>query len=218
MMEQFNKHMIVNFNKEKFERIFRVKRFATENRQSKEFKELIKKFANENISGSYSINSRFDMKGDHFKEILDIWIKSLIESFERDEVTSEDKTQIQILFKDYTTRYIDNEQRVFQSAMISYGHKPGSSIINDSLSSITNKLYIIRNVQLDKLIITIDKHNNSLVIAEHRKIPSYEKHNQTLPDLKNSNSNNNRWEKYLMEIVVGIIITVIGGIILYLII
>jgi len=217
-MEQYNKHMSGNFNKEKFERIFRVKRFEVENRQSKEFKEIIKKFARENIRGSYSINSRFEMKGDHFKEILDVWIESLIESFEHDEINPEAKIPIQRLFKDYTSHYIENEQRGFQSAMISYGHKPDSSIINDSLSSIKNKLYIIRNVRLDKLIIAIDKHNNSLVIAEHSNIPSYEKHNQTLTNLKNNNSNNNLWEKYLKELIIGIIITVIGGIILYLII
>ena len=99
-----------NFNKEKFERIFRIKRFEIENRQSKEFRELAEKFARENIRGSYSIDARFEMKGNHFKEILDIWIESLFESFASDEITSEDNVQIQTLFKNYSNRYIENER------------------------------------------------------------------------------------------------------------
>jgi hypothetical protein len=90
-----------NFNKEKFDRIFRVKRFEIENRQSKEFRELAEKFARENNRGSYSINARFEMKGNHLKEILGIWIESIIESFESDEITPEDDLQIQTLFKNY---------------------------------------------------------------------------------------------------------------------
>ncbi len=204
-----------NFNKEKFDRIFRVKRFEIENRQSKEFRELAEKFARENIRGSYSINARFEMKGNHLKEILNIWIESLIESFESDEITPEDDLQIQTLFKNYSKHYIENEKKGFQSAMLSYGHTSGSSIIKDAIASITSKLNIIKNVQLDKLKIEIDKHNKSLVIENHDKDSSFEKYNHTLP---NNNSSNSLWEKYLKEIVIGIIVTVIGGIILYLII
>ncbi|HMN26078.1 MAG TPA: hypothetical protein PKE38_16350 [Ignavibacteriaceae bacterium] len=164
-----------NFNKEKFERIFRIKRFEIENRQSKEFRELAEKFARENIRGSYSIDARFEMKGNHFKEILDIWIESLFESFASDEITSEDNVQIQTLFKNYSNRYIENERSGFQSAMLSYGHTSGSSIIKDALANITNKLNVIRSVQLDKIIIEIDKHNSSLVIENNGRASSFEK-------------------------------------------
>ncbi len=157
-----------NFNRNKFERIFNTKRFEVEKRHSNELNELDKKFArNNSFNSGISLNERAEVKQNQFKEYLNIWIDSIIESFGNVLITDEDEIEIKSLLTRVIARRIESEKNGVQSAMLSYGHTMGSSIITQSQANIEHKLFVVKNVCLDKLKIEVDNHNDRLKTSEN---------------------------------------------------
>ena len=168
--------MVNNFNKEKFDLIFRSKRFEIENRQGKEMKELVAKLARENIRGSLANNSSNELTQNHFKKIMNIWIESMIESFGKNKILDEQIKAVKELFKNFTEHYIDREKNGFQSALISQGNTLGSSLIADNVKALTDVTQGVRFNLNYILTLAIDKHNENLSNVEsfkkNIKIPS----------------------------------------------
>lgn len=156
-----------HFNRNKFERVLNTKRFDVENRHSQELKELIQKFANNNILNSgFANNAVAELKHNHFKEYLYLWIDSIIESFGNSEITKDDESEIIILFDKVINHRIENAKNGIQSAMLSYGNKMGSSIIAQSQANIAHKFYSVKSVCSDKLKIDIENHNDKLKVVK----------------------------------------------------
>ncbi len=197
-----------NFNKEKFDLIFRSKRFEIENRQRKEMKELVAKLARENIRGSFANNTTNELTQNHFKEILNIWIESLIESFSKNKIFDVDIKEIKVLFKTFNEHFIEREKNGFQTALISHGNSIGSSLVTDNVKALENMLNRVRTNSNDLLTLAIDKHNENLSNGEN-----VQKSNESVTNIEKNNTSN-FWEKYGSQIFIGVIVTVIGGIIL----
>jgi hypothetical protein len=161
--------MGVHFDREKFDLIFRSKRFEIENSQRKETKDLVAKLARENIRGSYSNNATNELTQNHFKEILNIWIESLIESFGKNRILDEDIKEVKGLSKAFNEHYIEREKNGFQTALISKGNNLGSSIVTDNVKTLEHMLHRVRTNANDLLTLAIDKHNENLFDAENFK-------------------------------------------------
>jgi hypothetical protein len=151
-----------NFNRTRFEKILNTKNFDVGNRQSKELKELVQKFARNHIlnSGPAS-NAEAELKQNHLREYLNIWIDSIIESFGNNEVTKVDEADIIALFEKLVNNRVESAKRGVRSAMASHGHTTGS-IISVAQANISNKLYAVRSVCLDKLKIEVENHNDKI--------------------------------------------------------
>lgn len=197
-----------NFNKEKFDLIFRSKRFEIENRQRKEMKELVAKLARENIRGSFANNTTNELTQNHFKEILNIWIESLIESFGKNKIFDADIKETKALFKKFNEHFIEREKNGFQTALVSHGNSIGSSIVTDNVKALENLLNRVRTNSKDLLTLSIDKHNENLSTDEN-----VQKSNESVTNIEKNNTSN-FWEKYGRQIFIGVIVTVIGGMIL----
>lgn len=158
-----------NFNKGKFDLIFRSRRFEIENRQRKEMKELVTKLARENIRGSFANNTTNELTQNHFKEILNIWIESLIESFGKNKILDEDLEEVKGLFKTFNEQYIEREKNGFQTALISQGNSLGSSLVTDNIQALVHMLHRVRFNLNDILTLAIAKHNENLSNDEKLK-------------------------------------------------
>lgn len=163
--------MSKNFNRNKFERIFNTKRFEVENRHSNELNELSKKFAkNNSFNPGISLNERAELKQNQFKEYLSIWIDSIIESFGNSIITDDDEIEMKKLLGRVIDSRIESEKNGVQSAMLSYGDTMGSAIISQSQENIAHKLFVVKNVCLDKLKLDIDNHNDKLKTVEKNSL------------------------------------------------
>lgn len=200
-----------NFNKEKFDLIFRSKKFEIENRQRKEMKELVAKLARENIRGSFANNTTNELTQNHFKEILNIWIESLIESFGKNKILDEDIKEVKGLFKTFNEHYIEREKNGFQTALISQDNNLGSAIVTDNVKALEHMLHRVRSNANDLLTLAIEKYNEKLSNTEN--INKFSESDLNIEKTDTSNF----WEKYGRQIFIGVIVTVIGGIILTLI-
>ena len=159
--------MSKNFNRNKFEIIFNTKRFEVEKRHQNELNELNNKFArNNSFNSGISLNERAELKQNHLKEYLNTWIDSIIESFGNIVITDEDENEIRNLLSKVIDGRIESEKNGVQSAMLSYGHTMGSAIITQSKANIAHKLFVVKNVCLDRLKIEIDNQNDRLKTLE----------------------------------------------------
>ncbi|QQS36703.1 MAG: hypothetical protein IPM56_01730 [Ignavibacteriales bacterium] len=174
-------------------------------------KELVEKLARENIRGSFANNATNDLTQNHFKEILNIWIESLIESFGKNRILDEDIKEVKGLSETFNEHYIEREKNGFQTALISKGNNLGSSIVTDNVKTLEHMLHRVRTNANDLLTLAIDKQNENLSYVENINMIS-----KSNPNNENTNTSN-FWEKYGRQIFIGVIITVIGGIILGLI-
>ncbi|MCH7826912.1 MAG: hypothetical protein IIC75_02885 [Bacteroidetes bacterium] len=160
-----------NLNRDKFERIFKTKRFEVEKRHSDESNELNKKFAeNNSFNSGISLNERAELKQNQFKEILSIFIDSIIGSFGDSRITDDNEIEIKKILGGFIDSRIESEKNGVQSAMLSYGHTMGSAIISQSQANIAHKLFVVKNVCLDKLKLDIDNHNDKLRKVEKNSL------------------------------------------------
>lgn len=157
-----------NFKEEKFNRIFRIKKFDIEKKHSKESKEFHLEHSN-NLNSSITIDARIELKQKQLRKLSKVWIEALIESFDKDMITEKDSYLLNLKFKSFFHKHIEREKNGLKSALISYGLHTGA-IISDFQSSIANELNQVKNISLDILKNEIENHNNDIENLNERKI------------------------------------------------
>jgi len=186
-----------DFNREKYNRLFRTKMFELDAKQSKEFKILIG-INNNNLNSSKFLKARLELKETHFKERLNVIIESLLGSVSENSMI--DDSDKKIFLELVTTKgYIEQEKNGLRSALISYGLTPPNAIIDENLKALENHLNSILFNARDILELAIDDHNKNIKPVLESKSVGF-------------------WNRYGKDIIIGIIVTVIGGVILFLIV
>lgn len=187
-----------NFNRENYNRILRTNMFELDDRQNKECEEFFKTNNKETPINSPSFRKdRLELKKTHFKERLKVVIESLESSVESSFCIDENDEKIFFeLLTNHSKGFIEQEKNGLRSFLFSIGLTPPNAIIDENIKAHENHLNIILSNAKDLLKISIDKHNKNVKPSE----------------VKNSNGFLNKYGK---DIIVGLLITVVGGIILY---
>lgn len=185
-----------DFNREKYNRLIRTKMFDLGDKQNKEFKDLFEIHnKNNSVNSSIFLKARLELKEKHFKERLNVIIVSLIKCVSPN--SKIDENDKKIFYELVTARgYIEQEKNGLRSALISYGLIPPNAIIDQNINALENHLNSILYNARDILELAIDEHNSNVK-------PIYEK------------KSSDNWNRYGEEIIIGIIVTVIGGLILF---
>ena len=186
-----------DFNREKYNRLFRAKLFELDAKQSKDFKILIG-INNNNLNSSKFLKARLELKETHYKERLNVIIESLLGSVSENSLIDENdkKTFLEIVS---AKGYIEQEKNGLRSALISYGLTPPNAIIDENLKALENHLNSILFNAKDILELAIDDHNKNIKpVLEHKGVGF--------------------WNRYGRDIIIGILVTVIGGVILFLLV
>lgn len=149
-----------NFKAEKFNRIFRIKKFDLVKRHSKEFQELIRDQSS-NFKSSVATDARIEIKQKHFRELSKLWIESMIESFDKKSITKKDTDYLILIFKAFLHRYIEDEKKGIKSALLSYGI-PSGAIISSAQAGIENALNKVIIISIDMFYNEIENHNDKM--------------------------------------------------------
>lgn len=159
-----------NFRKDIFEQKLRILRFDLDANHSKEFKdfcELHRK--NGTDRGSYFYDLRSEIKGKHFRSILENIIQCLINTFPLNTMIEKaEKEEIENIFHKYFNRIIEDEKNGLQSVMASRGLQSGSSIVVDTIKAFEYQLNRIKSYSKDILYSSIKGHNENVELMKQK--------------------------------------------------
>jgi hypothetical protein len=148
-------------DKQKLNKIFGTKTFDLLDKQKNELNDQINKFAQNNTFPSgISIQARIELFKKHLKELSEIRVDTYFEIIDKNIlIHAELKKEIIDDLQNYINNYIKSRSNGLNSAMLSYGHNAGSSIITTQVASLNSILASVRTFAVDYLQQKIDIHN-----------------------------------------------------------
>ncbi len=152
------------FRKDIFEQKLRVLLFDLNDNHRKEFNEFCELHRkNGSDKGSHFFDLRSNMKERHFKELLNVIIKSIIESYTDSTIINDSEVKtFENIILNRANSFINQEKSGLQSVFASRGLQIGSSIVDDSVKAYENKLNRIKHISRDLLHSAIREHNTNI--------------------------------------------------------
>jgi hypothetical protein len=190
-----------SFNKEKFESGFNPKKFELEKTQAAELRAFIENAKTAKTFGTSAFyDRRIEIKKKQFKDFIELAILSLVGSIPfKIKIDNEDKEAFEKILNELSTSYLELAKNSMKASLVSYGNTIDSVIVTESVKAYDKQLTAVKISTLQILPAKIADHNSGKFGSEV-EIES-----------------GNRWKKYSVLIIIGIILVAVCVSVLYLV-
>ena len=191
-----------NFDQNRFNRIYRIRKFDLDKKHKEDLLKHIEENRS-NLGSSTAINKLIELRQKQFRDLSKLRIDAIIESFNKNTITKKDIYYLNLKFNQFLMRFIEDTKKGFKTALLSYG-LPSGAIILDTVARLSNELNKVYSISKDMLTNEIEDHNNKIQYSDMVQNITNNEHNSgndhiKEEDLKSIFDEKIVWEKIKIE-------------------